>query len=66
MRHPEGKQMTALEHEITTTQIVLFQRTGKLLEIADEVKRDREKLMRLLKDRQTTEPQEQQRDEVTR
>lgn len=40
--------MTALEHEITATQIILFQRTGKLLEIAEEVKRERETLIRLL------------------
>lgn len=51
MRNTGGFQMTALEHEITATQIALFQRTGKLLEIAEEVKREREELLRLLKER---------------
>jgi hypothetical protein len=47
--HREGKQMTALDHEITATHVTLFQRTGKLLEIADDVRRDRENLLRLLR-----------------
>ena len=55
--------MNALEHEITTTQVMLFQRTGKLLEVADEVRRERENLLRLLRRQQ--EQGRQQREGAT-
>ena len=53
--------MTALEHEITATQVMLFQRTGKLLEIADEVRQEREALLRLLRlQEQTRQPKQRE------
>lgn len=42
--------MTALEHELATAQVVLFQKTGKLLEAAESVRLERENYMRLLKE----------------
>ena len=42
--------MTALDHELTSAQVALFHKTGRLLEVAESVKQERENYLRLLKE----------------
>jgi len=46
--------MSALQHEITATQVALFQQTGRLLEAADQVRRERDTLVKLLRQAEQT------------